>query len=180
MKTKEKYLEQTEIKVKNLLSELYESESETQKEIMKTKEKLNHKITELESEYNELSRNRKELQDKFEQLKSVGDIQWESARKTFDLLIKYMEGDRETFIKKAEIIIEELGHKIHEIENKTVGAASDVKDELTKKANDLKISRKDLQEKINSIKNDSDDRWREVKYWFIEKSKSVKEYIASI
>ncbi len=179
MKTKEKYLEQTEIKVKNLLSELYESESEIQKETMKTKEKLSHKISELESEYSELTKKRMELQEKFEQLKSVGKVQWENAQQDFDLLLKYVEGDKETFIQKAEMIIHEIGLKIKEIEDKAVDTASDVKNELTQKANELKLSQKELQEKIDTIKSDTSDRWREIKHWFIEKTKKVKEYIAS-
>jgi DNA repair exonuclease SbcCD ATPase subunit len=180
MNTKEKYLELTEIKVKNLLSELYESESEIQKEKMKTKEKLTHKITVLENEYSDLTKKRKELQDKFEQLKSLGDAQWERAKGDFDLLLKYVEGDKETFIDKAEIVIRELGDKIQEIEDKTVDTAADVKDELTQKIKELQVTKKELQEKIDTIKNDTGDRWRDIKHWFIEKTKSVKEYIASV
>jgi len=180
MKTKEKYLEQTEIKVKNLLSEMYESESEIQKETMKTKEKLNHKISDLESDYINLSKKRKELQDKFENLKTVGEVQWEHAKDDFDLLLKYVEGDKESFIDKAETVINELGDKIQEIEDKAVHSASDIKDELTQKVNELKISKQELQNKIDTIKSDTSDRWRDIKHWFIEKTKSVKEYIASV
>lgn len=180
MKAKEKYLEKTEIKVKNLLSELYESESEIQKEMMKTKEKLNLKINDLEKEYSEITKKRQELQEKFEQLKSVGDVEWENARKDFDLLLKYVEGNKETFIQKAEIIIKELGDKIQEIEDKTADVASDTKNDLTKKANELNISKQDLQEKIDSIKSDTSDQWREIKHWFIEKTKAVKKKITSL
>lgn len=179
MKTKEKYLEQSEIKVKNLLSELFESESETQNEMMKTKEKLNQKIAELETKYSEISKKRKELQEKFEQLKSVSDNQWENAQNDFDLLLKYVEGEKETFIHKAEEMIDAMGKKIQETENEVIDAAKDVKVELTQKVNDLKTYRQELQEKINAIKNDTGERWREIKHWFIEKSKSVKEYLVS-
>lgn len=179
MKTKEKYLEQAEIKVKNLFSELYESESEIQKEILTTKEKLSRKINELETQYKEVSKKRKELDEKFNQLIKTGDVQWENAQKDFDLLLKYIEGDRDTFIQKAELVINDLGAKIKEIEDKAVDAASDIKDDLTKKADELKVSKEELQEKINSIKNDSGDRWRDIKHWFIEKSESVKKYMSS-
>jgi peptidoglycan hydrolase CwlO-like protein len=180
MKAKEKYLEQTEIKVKNLLSELYETESAIQKEIMKTKDKLNDKLFDLESDYSELFKKRKELQKKFDQLKFIGDSQWENARNDFDLLLKYVEGDRETFIKKAELVIKELGDKIQEIEDKTIDTASDVKNDLAQKVNEMKISKQELQEKIDTIKSDTGDRWREIKHWFLEKSNSAKEYISSI
>ena len=169
MKTKEKYLEQTEIKVKNLLSELYESESETQKEILKTRDKLDQKITELEAQYEESNKKRKELDEEFKKLKDVETRQWENAQKDFDLLLKFVEGDKETFIEKAESVINELGSKINELEDKAVDAASEVKDNLSEKTNDLKIAKEELQQKIDSVKSDSGEKWREIKHWFIEK-----------
>jgi predicted RNase H-like nuclease (RuvC/YqgF family) len=137
MKTKEQYLEQIEKKVKHLLSELYESESEIQKEMIKTKEELKQQISKLETQYNETTKKRMDLQEKFEQLKSVDNDQWENAQKDFDLLLKHVEGDTEIFMDKAEAVIDELGGKIQKIENNMADAASDVKNEIKKKANEL-------------------------------------------
>jgi len=173
MEIKDKYLEKTEIKVKNLLSELYEYESEVQKEKMKIKEKLSYTIEVLEKEYKQLTQKRKELQEKFEKLKAVGDNE-------FEVLLNYIEGDKESFIDKAESLINELGDKIQELEDNAVDTAVDVKIDLAKKTNELKNTKKELQEKLEIIKSDTDDRWRDIKHWFIDKSKSVKEYIASV
>ena len=180
METKEKYLEQAEIKVKNLLSDLYESESDTLKETGKIRDRLNQKISDLKEHYSDITKQRTDLQEKFNQLKKADDTHWEKAKEEFEVTLNYVEGNKDNFIQKAEALISELGNQIQEIEEKAVSAASDVKDVLGQKVNDLKDFKGDLQEKLDKIKNDSGDKWKEIKHWFIEKSKSVKEYISHI
>lgn len=179
MQAKEKYLEQAEIKVKNLLSDLYESESKMQKQIFETGKKHNQKIEELKNQYKEIKKRRTELVDKFKQLKDADRSQWGNVQKDFDMLIQHIEGDKKTFIKNAESALQELGSKILDLENRATEAATDVKNDLIKQANDLKISKKELKEKIDSVKNDSTEKWREIKHWFIEKTKSLKDYLPS-
>ena len=180
METKEKYLEQAEIKVKNVLSDLYEAESDTLKEIGKTKEKLDHKLTELKSHYSEVIKQRELLQDKYMHMKEAKDKQWDKSREEFELILEYIEGDKGSFIQKAENVIAELGVKIMEIEKKASDAASETKATLTKKIDELKSTKADLQEKIDKIKTDSSDKWKEAKHWFFEKSRIVREYISTI
>lgn len=111
MEAKEEYLEQAEKKVRNLLSELYESESETQKELVKTKAKQNPKITYLETQYSETRKKRRDLQQQFEHLRSVDDVQWDNTQKEFDSLLEYVESNvdsnKVTFIEKTESVMME-------------------------------------------------------------------------
>ncbi len=180
METKEKYLEQAEIKVKNALSDLYETESDTLKAIRKTREKLDHKLTELKSHYAEVIKQRELLQDKYKHLKEARDKQWQKSKEEFELILEYIEGDKESFIQKAENVIAELGVKILEIEKKTSDTASETKAAFTKRIEELKTSNADLQEKIDKIKTDTSDKWKEVKHWFFEKSRIVREYISTV
>lgn len=180
METKEKYLEQAEIKVKNLLAYLYEDESDTLKEISKTRETLNQRITDLEKKHADITKQRKELQEKFNHLKDVGDNQWTKTKEDFELTLKYVEGDKESFIQKAEGLITEIGSKIQELEDRAVDAATEVRADIDEKVKDLKISREELRSKVNRIKKDTGEHWKEIRRWFVKKSKSVKEYITSI
>ena len=180
METKEKYLEQAEIEVKTLLSDLYEEESYTLKEISRIRDTLQHKVSALENEFNDVSKKRKELQEKFNRLKEAGDEGWTKVKEDFELALKYAEGDRESFIQKAEKLLNDIGTKIGELEEKAVNATEEVRNNMNDKIKNLNISRDELQAKVNKIKEDSTDKWKEIKHWFAEKSKSVKDYITSI
>lgn len=175
METKEKYLEQAEIRVKNLLGYLYESESDSLNEIAKLKERLSEKISSLEGYISHITKQRGELQSRLDDLKKAKDVQWEKAKEDLELQIKYVEGDRETFIHKAELILSDLGSKIRELEEKAVNAASDAKTDLNEKLKDLKKTKDELEEKMRRIKADTTDQWKEVKDWFIDKYQSIKE-----
>ena len=178
MELKEKYLEQTDIKVKNLLSELYESESKTQKEIFEIKKKLRKKINELENKHQKISMKRENLIDEYNELKYATGVEWESEKHKFNELLNTIEGDKDTFIVKAESVVNDLAENIRKIEEKGSLVGEDMKDELMKKAGELNEFKQELQNKIEEIKNDSSDRWRDIKHWFIEKSNKVKEYIS--
>lgn len=179
METKEQYLEQAEIKVKNLLGYLYESESESLNEISKLKNRLTKRIAELEDYVANLDKQQKELQDKFNALKNMPQNGWQKAKEDLELHIKYVEGDRESFIQKAEIILSEMGNKIQELEEKTLEAASDAKTELNKRIDELKSYREDLNEKIKKVKNDTSDQWKDIKKWFMERYNAVEKYMKS-
>ena len=180
METQEKYMEQAEIKVKNILSYLYEEESDTLKEISKLKETMHQKITSLEKKYEEVMNQRRELEEKFNHLKEVTDDQWETSREDFELFLQYAEIDRETFIQKAESLIENIGGKIQELEEKTANVASETRESIHEKIKNLNISRNELRARVDKIKENSGEQWKDIKDWFAEKSKSVKEYISSI
>lgn len=180
METKEQYLEQAEIKVKNLMGYLYESESESLDEISKLKKRLNRRITELEEYVANLVKQQRELQDKFNALKASDQKNWQKASEELELHMKYVEGDRESFMQRAEIIISEMGNKIQELEDKAIDAASDTKKEIERRISELKSYREDLNDKINKLKNDTSEQWKDVKHWFVDRYNTVKQYMKTI
>ncbi len=177
MNDKKKYLEQSEIKVKSLIADLYIKESETKKEMLKVRDKLTQKIDDLELHYNNAAENRKLLKSKYELLQQANERQWETAKTEFELLLDEIEGDREGFIKKAESIINEIGNKIKDAERKTVVASSEVRADLGDRVNELKKTRAGLQEKLEELKSDTSDKWFKVRNWFIEKTENIKDII---
>lgn len=179
MEKKEVYLEEKDIQVKNLLSELYETESGILDKIAKTRRKSEEKITDLKSKHNDIAKKRKELEKKYKKLKKVREDNWEKEKEQFDLYLEYLEGDRDTFIHRAENLVEDIGDKIQELEKKTMGTATEMNEEIKKRINNLHLTREEIQEKLEKIKSDSSEKWMEIKQWFNEKSKAIKDYFSS-
>lgn len=177
METKEKYLEQADIRVKYLMGYLYESESESLNEISKLKDRLSRRINELEEYVANMAKQKKELQEKFDALKKADESHWENAKENLELHIKYVEGDRESFIIKAEILLSELGNKIEELEAKALDAASEAKIEINKKIEELKSYRDDLNEKVEKVKKDTSEQWTDIKHWFTGQYNTVKQFV---
>lgn len=177
---REKYLEKAEIKVKNLLSELYEDESETLDEKVKVRERLNKELLDLENHFNDINDKRTDLQLKFKNLKEANNKNWEKVKNEFEMILKYVEGDKESFITKAEALISDLSLRIAEMEQDAMQYVDEAKEQIEQRISTLKNSRFELQEKVNKIKADTSDQWREIQHWFIEKTESVKSYLSNI
>ncbi|NJM15185.1 MAG: hemagglutinin [Bacteroidales bacterium] len=178
MDTKEKYLKTAEIKVKSLLSDLYETESATQEEIGKTQDRLNQKIEALESRFELIKKKRNELQKKFTQLQYVAEDKWKTAKEEFDLLLDYIEGDKETFIHKAELIIDNISEQIIHLENRIADSATELKADLKDRVFELSQYKMELQEKLDKVKKGSTDKLHEFSQWFVEKTAAIKEYLS--
>jgi hypothetical protein len=178
METKNQYLEQAEIKVKNLLSDLYEMETSNLKKIGKAKEKLKEKESELKFRNEKIKKLQVELQKKFDLLKTTEKAEWEKAKIDFEAILAEIEGDKESFIRKAEEMLDEWGARVQEYEQKIEQGAVEAKDDLVKRINDLKISREELQQKLETVKNDSSGKWRDMKHWLIERTNIFRDFIA--
>jgi hypothetical protein len=179
MEKKEVYLEEKEIQVKNLLSELYETESGILDKIAKTRRKSEEKINDLKSKHSDIAKKRKELEKKYKKLKKAREDKWEKEKEQFDLFLEYLEGDRDTFIHKAEDLIDDISDKIQELEKKTVGTATEMNEEIKKRINNLYLTKEEIQEKLEKVKTESSEKWMDIKQWFNEKSKAIKDYFAS-
>jgi uncharacterized phage infection (PIP) family protein YhgE len=179
METKEKYIETAEIKVKNLLAELYDDESKILADKKKTREKYKQHMEYLKKELKSIKEKRRQLQAKFNLLNKADKKNYEKVRKDLEVTINYVEGDRETFIRKAEEMINEINVKIEEVEKKIKNTTGAAKENLIKLFEDLKVNRDELSEKVDIVKQEAGDTWKEVKHWFIEKAKVFKEYISS-
>lgn len=178
MNKKEKYLQEIEIKVKNILSDLFQSESIKLKEINRLKNKLGKKISLLENEVSELRQTRQSIEKRYDTLKEAGDVQFASAKNELENLLNYIDNDKETFIKQAEEVMQELQRYIHGFEIETANMVEEAEDEFGETVERLKGIRKEIEEKVENVKKDSSEKWKDIKAWFDGKRKSVREYIA--
>ena len=110
---------------------------------------------------------------------SADDSQWEKEQEKFELTLKYIEGDRENFLVKAEEAIANIGNRINQLEKEAMNAADDVKDEMAARMDDLVSFKKELEQRMEDVKNNTTDAWNNAKNWLIEKSKSIKDYITA-
>ncbi len=174
---KMQYLEESKIKVKNLLSDIYESESDVLKETKSVRDKSIKRLENLDHEYNTLINKHKELEEKYNRLRNADDSKWEKAKSEFELAIRFVEGDKESFIQKAENTIRGLSARISEIEPRIDNARGKFREKLEQSMEDLEYSRNEIQNRIDEIRKSSGDNWRDIKYWFLEKTRDMKDRI---
>lgn len=177
MKNKETYIAQNEIKVKNLLSDMYNRESSLLSKINKKKDRLDelqHEIDELEEDYRNQNDLRLDLTKKFEELKKSRSSKWEDFKKEYEMVLDFAEGDKNKFIQSAEKFMEDLSVKIQEIEKQARESSSDVKEQSKEMLDDLNQRNTDLQKRLDEAKSDTGEVWKDVRQWFIERAKSVR------
>ena len=177
MENKETYMVQNEIKVKNLLSDMYHNESSVLSRIRKKKEQLEHMKSDLEEaqkDYENQKKLRIELTSKFNDLQKTGSSAWEDFRKEYEMILNFAEGDKTSFIKTAESFIEELNDKILELEKSAKDKSSELKEKSRDILNELKERKSALQSRLEEAKEDSGEVWIEVKQWFIERANSIR------
>jgi hypothetical protein len=176
MNNKKIYLAEQEIKVKNNLADLYDTESKVLNDIRSLKLSITQKREQLE----QLREKRENLQESYNYLKdSNGDDNWEKRKHEFELALDYAEGDKDSFVEKADIFIHELGEQITNLERKVEEQGEHAAQKTIDLLKELKVKRNELNEKIEEVKNDSSDTWKKVKHWFHEKSEHVKNYFTS-
>ncbi len=175
-----RYLEESEIKVKNLLSDIYESESNVLIESKNIRNKSINRKENLDREYNTLINKQKELEEKFDKLRKADDSKWEKAKTEFELAMQFVEGDKESFINKAEKKVRNLSARISELESRIADTTEDIRNSLQQRMDDLEINREEIQNRINEIKNDSSEKWREIKLWFLAKTRSLEDKIRNM
>jgi hypothetical protein len=176
MENKAQYVARNEIRVKNLLSDMYQGESNLLSKIHKKKERLDElkkEIEEMEEEYKNRNNLRLNLTDKFEELQHSGSSNWEDFKKEYEMVLEFAEGDKNSFIRTAEAFMTELNGKIGELEEKTRESSSDVKERSKKMLGELKERKAALQQKLDEAKSDTGEVWKEIRQWFLERAKSV-------
>lgn len=177
MENKESYIVQNEIKVKNLLSDMYHNESAILSRIHKKKDQmelLKTELEEMEKEYQNHKSLREELTAKFDDLQKSGSSSWEDFRKEYEMILNFAEGDKNSFIQTAESFIEELNDKIQELEKSVKESSSEIKDKSQEMLKELNERKKALQDRLEEAKEDTGELWKEVKQWFIERANSVR------
>lgn len=177
MNNKTDYLKENEIKLKTLLSDMYTNESEMLARIHRKKEKLDElkaELSELEKEYKEQNDLREDLTKKFEELQNSKSADWEKFKSEFEMALNLAEGDKSSFVKKAEEFLDDLSDKVLEMEKKVQKSSAKTKGKYQKMLDELKGRREDLQKSLDEAKADSGEAWKDIKHWFNEKSKSIR------
>jgi hypothetical protein len=163
MEQKENYLKKVEFKVKNLLTDIYQTELNLMKEIGTTKEKLNRRIKELENRHTASMRLRQQIQEKLTRLKDAGKEEWDMARYEFELLLDYLQEDKKRFLETAENLLTEFTKKIREMEKQSVDKANAVEPDHDKRLQEMQESRSELEAKIQKIRKKADNKISELK-----------------
>lgn len=177
MKNKDSYITQNEIKVSNLLSDMFDNETNLLKKIKKKKDKikkLRSELKELEKDYKGQKTMRVDLTKKFEDLKKSTSAKWEDFKSEYELILNLAEGDKTKFVEKADDFMEDLNKRIKELE----GAVKKSSDKSRQKSQELLeelLGRKDvLQKKLDSVREETGEIWKEIKQSFIAGAKSIK------
>jgi chromosome segregation ATPase len=177
MENKQTYILENEIKVKNLLADMYNSESSLLTKISKKKDHLSSlkkEIREMEKDYENQNNLRNELTHKFEELQSSKASDWDKFRKEYELVLDFAEGDKFSFIESAESFMEELNEKINALEEKIKKSSEDVKKKSQQILDELHERRNDLEQRLNEVKEDSGELWMEFRQWFIERANHIR------
>ena len=177
MENKQTYMVQNEIKVKNLLADMYNNESSLLNKISKKKDHLNSlkkEIRDMEKDYENQNKLRNELTEKFEDLQESKSSDWDKFRREYELVLDFAEGDKFSFIETAESFMDELNERISAMEEKVRKSSADAKKKSQEVLDDLKERRTDLQQRLEEVKADSGELWMEFRQWFIERANSVR------
>ena len=177
METKEKYIVENEVKVKSMLSEMYNNESSLLAKINKKKEhleELQREIVQMEKDFQNQNNLRTELTRKFEVIKDSGSPDWEEFRKEYEMVMDFAEGDKNNFIAKAESFLEDLNKRMNDMENSLKDASAEAKKKTQEMLEDLSERRNALQARLDEAKVDTGEIWKEVRQWFIERANSIR------
>lgn len=177
MENKETYIAKNEIRVKKLLSEMYNNESNLLSKLEKEKEQLrelNHKIEQLEEDYQNQKSLRNDLTEKFNALKEQSVSSWEDFKSEYEMVLDLAEGDKNNFIQKAEAFINDLNVKIDELNEKVKDSAEATRKKSEQMRDELNERKEALQQRLAEAKEDTGEVWVEVKQWFIERAKNLR------
>jgi len=172
------YIKANEIKVNNLLSELYQRDAEIMQEIKDRRKKHKMKVNTLEKEHKEIKKKKVDLLAKYEKLKSPhAKNRWESYKSAFELSLKWIEGDKKSFFQKAESVIESINNQIDAYEQEAKDVADEVKEDIYNKIRDIESYRDEISSRLDVVKDEHGEVWREMLHWLIDTSRSISEYL---
>ncbi len=177
MDNKQAYIDKNEIKVKSLLSDMYDNESRLLSRLEKKKEhlrELQDEISELTKDYQNQSKWRNDLTDKFKAIKEPNTSNWEDFKSEYEMVLDFTEGDKSKFIQNAEAFMEELNGRTNELSERLTDAADNTKEKSQQLLDELNVRKEALQKRLDEAKEDTGEIWMEVRQWFIERAISIK------
>lgn len=182
MKNKQDYINQNEIRVKQLLSDMYDNESNLLSKIEKRKKqekKIKDEIKELQKDYKKQKKLRIDLNNKFNTLKESKSSKWEDFKSEYEMVLDFAEGDKFSFISKAEEFLEELNVSIEKMEEKVKNSTESTKKKSQALLEEMNDRKEGLQKRLDEARKDSGELWKEVKQWYIEKAADIRALFTS-
>lgn len=179
MNDKKNYLKENEIKVKTLISGMYNRESALLSRIKKKREKrdeMNKEIRMLDKEYKTRKKLRESLTDRFEELKKATSGEWDSLKQEFELTLDAAEGDKSDFVRDAESIIASLESEIGSLEDRIRKSSKNASDKTRETLDEMKLNREEMQKRLNEAKESAGDLWKEASLWFSDKTERISKY----
>lgn len=179
MNDKKNYIKENEIKVKTLMSGMYNSESALLSRIKKKRDKrdeINQEIRMLEKEYKTRKKLRESLTDRFEELKKSTADEWESLKQEYELILDAAEGDKSDFVRNAESIIASLESEISNLEDRIKKSSKSASEKTRETLDEMKLNREEMQKRLNEAKESAGDLWKEASLWFSDKTERISKY----
>lgn len=177
MENKQTYIDQNEIKVTSLMSDMYDNESRLLSKLDKKKNHLREvqeEINELQEDYQNQKKLRTDLTEKFKALKEGDSSKWENFKSEYEMILDFAEGDKSRFIQKAEAFMDDLNGRINELNEKLKDSAETTRKKSEQIIDELNERKEVLQKRLDEAKEDTGEVWLEVKQWFIERANSVR------
>ena len=174
---KDKIQRDLEIKMKNVLSDIYESEAAAMDELERRKNKHQKRVDALQEELDQLKESRELLEKKYNSFKKASEKDLIKAREEIEMALIDIQGSKETFIRTAEKKIEWINDQIDDLEKSMKDAGKDASKELEKSIDNFKEKRDELQDQVEKARQDATESWLEMKKIFAEKYASFKESI---
>lgn len=162
-----------EIIVKRLQARILEMEAKA----MEAKQNTEGNINELEEKINSLVDQRKELNQKFDELKGSSKDKWDKLVIEFENFLAHVNADKQEFYEKAELWIQDAAERIDELEEKAKHASEDLKIKINDQVGHIKEYKESLEVKFSELKKSQGENWHKVKDGFEENLSKVKESI---
>jgi len=153
------YEQNAEIITKKMMSKLYELESKALEAKMNTEEN----IEKLDKELENIAKQRKDLETKYQDLVNASSKQWRNLSNEFESLVNQINADKQDFYQRAQSWLNDFNEKIADLEEKARNSSQEIRDNTRQQLEYLKDQRERLQKSLMDMRKESDQRWHQVR-----------------
>jgi len=151
------YEQKAEIITKKMMSRLYALESKALEAKMNTKEN----IDKLDHELEDIAKQRKELETKYQDLVSASNTQWRNLSNEFEELVNKISADKQDFYERAQGWLNDFNEKIADLEEKARNSSQEIRENTRQQLDYLKDQRERLQHSLVDMRKESGQRWHQ-------------------
>jgi chromosome segregation ATPase len=151
------YEQKAEIITKKVMSKLYELESKALEARMNTKEN----IDKLDKELEDIAKQRKDLETKYQDLVNASNTQWRNLSSEFEELVNQINADKQDFYQRAQSWLNDFNEKIADLEDKARNSSQDIRENTRQQLDYLKDQREKLQKSLMDMRKESDQQWHQ-------------------